>query len=62
MFDHDDSPTDDDIGQTFRHGVTLPSRPPNRESSTKAVFYNFEQYVWQPAGDAKRGIGLFLGL
>jgi porin len=36
-----------------------PARPPNRQSNTWAVFYNFEQYLWQPAGDAKRGVGLF---
>jgi len=23
------------------------------------VFYGFDQYLWQPAGDPKRGIGMF---
>jgi porin len=35
------------------------TRPPNHESDTWGVFYNFDQYLWQPAGDRKHGIGLF---
>lgn len=36
-----------------------PTRPPNRESDTWAIFYAFSQYLWQPAGDRTRGVGLF---
>ena len=36
-----------------------PSQPLNQKSDTWAVFYNFDQYLWQPTGDPKRGIGLF---
>jgi len=31
----------------------------NYESSTWAIVYGFDQYFWQPAGDPKRGIGMF---
>jgi len=31
----------------------------NMESETWAAVYSFEQFVWQPAGDPKRGIGVF---
>jgi porin len=47
------------ILERFFPNLLLPVRPLNTESSTWAVFYNFEQYLWQPAGDPKRGIGLF---
>src|SRR4029077_21159440 len=45
--------------ECFFPGLLVPVRPPNHESTTWAVFYNFEQYLWQPAGDPKRGFGLF---
>jgi len=32
---------------------------PNRESSSWALGYGFDQYLWQPAGDAQHGIGVF---
>jgi porin len=31
----------------------------NRESSSWAVGYGFDQYLWQPAGDSQHGIGVF---
>jgi porin len=39
-----------------------PSVPPNRESSSWAVGYAFDQYLWQPDGDPKHGIGVFLSI
>jgi porin len=33
---------------------------PNHESSSWAVGYGFDQYLWQPAGDSTHGIGVFL--
>lgn len=33
--------------------------PPNQESSSWAVGYAFDQYLWQPEGDSKHGIGVF---
>jgi porin len=47
------------ILERFFPNLLVPVRPLNLESTTWAVFYNFEQYLWQPAGDPKRGIGLF---
>ena len=32
---------------------------PNRESSSWAFGYGFDQYLWQPAGDSQHGIGVF---
>lgn len=37
----------------------IPPEPLNKESETWAAVYSFEQFVWQPAGDQKRGIGTF---
>jgi porin len=39
--------------------LLIPLQPPNRESDTWAVLYSFDQYLWQPAGDPKRGVGVF---
>jgi porin len=35
--------------------------PANRESSSWALSYSFDQYFWQSDGDPKHGIGLFFG-
>ena len=47
------------ILERFAPGLLSPVRPANRENSTWSVFYGFDQYFWQPAGDPKRGIGMF---
>lgn len=39
--------------------MLIPIEPPNRKNSTWSVIYSFDQYLWQPDGDSKRGIGLF---
>ena len=36
-----------------------PTVPLNTEDSTWAAVYSFEQFVWQPAGDPKHGVGVF---
>lgn len=40
-------------------GLLVPAQPLNKESDTWAAVYSVEQYLWQPAGDTKRGIGMF---
>jgi porin len=40
-------------------GLPATSAPLNQENETWAAVYSFEQYLWQPAGDPKRGIGMF---
>jgi porin len=39
-----------------------PAVPVNRESSSWAVGYAFDQYLWQPQGDAKHGVGVFFSV
>jgi porin len=43
----------------FYPGLLVPTVPANRESSSWSVSYGFDQYLWQPAGDPKHGIGVF---
>jgi porin len=43
----------------FFPGLIVPTVPANRESSSWSVSYAFDQYLWQPAGDPKHGIGVF---
>ena len=40
-------------------GLLNPTQPPNTESDAWSVFYSFDQYLWQPAGDSSRGLGMF---
>jgi porin len=47
------------ILERFFPQLLVPVRRANREDNTWTVFYGFDQYVWQPAGDPKRGIGVF---
>jgi len=39
--------------------VHHPVEPLNQKSDTVAMFYSFDQYLWQPKDDPKRGIGVF---
>jgi porin len=39
--------------------LLVPVVPPNQESSTWAVYYNFDQYLWSPKGSPDKGVGLF---
>ena len=47
------------ILERFFPQLLVPVQPPNTKCRTWAMYYNFDQYVWQPAGDPTRGIGLF---
>jgi porin len=40
-------------------GLSPNADPLNTEDSTWAAIYSLEQFLWQPAGDPKRGIGVF---
>ena len=45
--------------ERFFPELLVPTVPPNRVSDTWAVYYNFDQFVWSPAGKPGDGIGLF---
>jgi porin len=47
------------ILERFFPNLLVPVQPANHEDSTWSVFYSFDQYFWQPAGDPKRGVGIF---
>jgi porin len=47
------------IFERFFPNLLVPVKPANREDTTWAVFYGFDQYFWHPGGDQKRGIGMF---
>jgi porin len=58
----DPGPILEQILARFFPGLLVPTVPANRESSTWSVNYAFDQYLWQPKGDAKHGIGVFFGV
>jgi porin len=47
------------ILQRFFPQLLIPVRPANTESDTWAMYYSFDQYLWQPPQESKKGIGLF---
>jgi porin len=47
------------ILERFFPELLVPVQPANREDDTWAMWYGFDQYLWQPAGDPTRGIGVF---
>jgi porin len=47
------------IIERFAPELLNPVQPANRDASTWAVFYSFDQYFWQPAGQTNHGIGMF---
>jgi len=47
------------ILERFFPQLLIPVQPANREDSTWAMFYGFDQYLWHPGGDRTRGIGVF---
>ena len=55
----DPGPILEQILARFFPGLLVPTVPANRENSTWSVNYGFDQYLWQPEGDAKHGIGVF---
>ncbi len=56
----DPGPILEQILERFFPGLLVPTVPPNRESSSWSVSYAVDQYLWQPKGDDKHGIGVFL--
>jgi len=49
----------EDILARYFPGLLVPAAPPNQENSSWAAGYAFDQYLWQPEGDPKHGIGVF---
>ena len=45
--------------ERFFPELLVPTQPLNRVSYTWSVYYNFDQYLWSPAGAPDRGIGIF---
>jgi porin len=39
--------------------LLVPTQPASRKSSSWSLNYGFDQYLWQPTGDPKHGIGVF---
>jgi porin len=39
--------------------LLVPAEPLNKEDDTWAAVYSFEQFLWQPEGDPKHGVGMF---
>ncbi len=48
-----------DILARYFPNLIIPASPPNQESSSWALGYAFDQYLWQPPGDPKHGVGVF---
>jgi porin len=42
-----------------KYPVVGAPQPLNQESETWAAVYSFEQFLWQPAGDPRHGLGMF---
>jgi porin len=45
--------------ERFFPALLVPTQPLNRLHYTWTVYYNFDQYLWSPAGAPDRGIGVF---
>jgi porin len=58
----DPGPILHDILARFFPGLLVPAQPATRTNSTWSVSYSFDQYFWQPAGDAKHGVGVFVSV
>jgi len=48
-----------EIIENHAPGLLVPVEPLNEESETWAAVYSFEQFLWQPAGNPRGGIGMF---
>jgi len=55
----DPGPVLTEILEAHAPELLVPVEPLNTEDETWAAVYSFEQFLWQPAGDHKRGIGAF---
>jgi porin len=47
------------ILERFFPELLVPVQALNQKSSTWSIYYNFDQYLWSPAGAPDRGVGLF---
>ena len=47
------------ILERFFPSLLIPVEAPKQEQDTWSVYYNFDQYLWHPNGDATRGVGVF---
>jgi porin len=56
----DPGPVLQQILARFFPGLLIPAEPPKQKSTSWAVNYAFDQYLWQPPGDSMHGIGVFL--
>jgi len=45
--------------ERFFPSLLVPTQPINRVNYTWSVYYNFDQYLWSPAGHPDQGIGVF---
>jgi porin len=43
----------------FAPGLLIPVQPLNKEDKTWAAVYSFEQYLWKPEAESRRGLGGF---
>lgn len=55
----DPGPILTEIIEAHAPGLLIPAAPLNKESETWAAVYSFEQFLWQPAGEHTRGLGMF---
>jgi porin len=49
-----------EILKQYFPGLLVPTVPPNTKSSSWALSYSFDQYLWQPDKRQSKGIGIFL--
>jgi porin len=47
------------ILEQFFPSLLVPVEAPKEERDTWSIYYNFDQYLWHPNGDANRGVGVF---
>jgi porin len=45
--------------ERFFPQLLVPVQPAKTQNYTWTIYYNFDQYLWNPGGDAKRGLGIF---
>ena len=40
-------------------GLLIPAQPLNKENDAWSIYYNFDQYLWNPDRNPNRGVGIF---
>ncbi len=48
-----------EILERYAPGLLIPVRPLNKDDKTWAAVYSFEQHLWKPEADSRRGLGGF---